>query len=155
MPRAPFARNLLGVSAARRAEAAGAFGRSAPRATRLGAWSLLVALTLGLGGCSHGSSRLAGRWRGLHPEGVSPLVGEATMAFATHTRLEVKGDTLTLTTPDQTRTDRYRVVLEDASKTVISTASDGEKSTETFSFSDAKTMRWAVAPGVSILFTKE
>lgn len=121
------------------------------------AWRLTVAAAgaLALASCSHGSSRLAGHWRGVRPEGVDSQVIDATTAFATHMRIDVKGDVITVTTAKDTRTDHYKVVQEDKAKTVIVTDLDGENSPQTLAFSDAKTMRWVVSSGVSVVFVKE
>ncbi len=133
-----------------------------PEAERLGCrlrikWLLpaAAATMLVLPGCSHGSTRLAGHWRGVRPEGVDSRVIDSTTAFATHMRIDVKDDLITVTTPKDTRTDHYKVVQEDKTKTVIVTGLDGDNSPQTLTFSDAKTMRWVVSSGVSVVFVKE
>jgi hypothetical protein len=115
----------------------------------------LVVLSLTVAACSHGSANLVGHWRGVRAEGVSPDVADSTNAYATHMRFDVNGDVITVTTPKDTRTDHYAVVQEDKTKTVIATKLDGDGDPQTFTFPDAKTMKWAVAPGVSVVFTKE
>jgi hypothetical protein len=115
----------------------------------------MVAAMLATSGCSHGSTRLAGHWRGVRTDGVGSEVIDATNAFATHMRLDVKGDVITVTTVKDTRTDRYKVVQEDKSKTVIVTDLDGENAPQTFAFSDMTTMRWVVSSGVAVVFVKE
>lgn len=116
--------------------------------------ALLVLLALA--GCSHGSANLDGHWRGIRSEGVKGDALEAANAYAAHMRFDVKGDVLTLTTAKETRTDHYTVVSEDKTKTVIATDQDGPSDPQTFTFSDAKTMKWSVGPsGSSVVFTKE
>jgi hypothetical protein len=114
----------------------------------------LVALAA-LAGCSHGSSNLAGHWRGVRSEGVRGDVLDATNTFATHMRFDVKGDVITMTTAKDTRTDHYTVVQEDKTRTVIFTDTDGESDPQTFTFTDATTMKWAVANGSTVVFVKE
>ena len=53
------------------------------------------------------------------------------------------------------RKDGYKVISEDATVTVIATERDGLSDPQTFTFLDAKTMRWAASPGKAIVFTKE
>jgi hypothetical protein len=117
--------------------------------------SLALISLLGAAGCSHGSSNLAGHWRGLRAEGVRSDVVDTTNAYAAHMRFDVKGDVITVTTAKDTRTDHYSVVTEDKAHTVITTDQDGESDPQTFTFTDPKTMKWAVSPGASIVFTRE
>jgi hypothetical protein len=70
-------------------------------------------------------------------------------------RLDVKGDVITVTTADDTRTDHYTVVREDTTTTVIATDLDGIGAPQTFTFSDPKTMKWAVTPGAFVVFVKD
>jgi hypothetical protein len=116
----------------------------------------LAALALLLAsGCSHGSTNLAGHWRGIRAEGVRSDVVDATNAYATRMRVDVKGDTITLTSGKDVRVDHYSVLHEDATKTVIVTESDGEADPQTFTIVDAKTMKWSVTPGAVVVFSKE
>jgi len=64
--------------------------------------------------CSHGSTNLAGHWRGIRAEGVRSDVVDSTNAYATRMRVDVKGDTITLTSGRDVRVDHYRVLHEDA-----------------------------------------
>lgn len=112
-------------------------------------------LGLACAGCSRGSTNLAGHWRGVQSEGVDSTALDTANAYATHMRLDVKGDVLTVTTPKDTRTDHYTVVQEDKAKTVIASELDGKDDPQTFTFPDAKTMKWAVSPGASLVFVKE
>jgi hypothetical protein len=116
----------------------------------LGILALLV-----IAGCSHGSSNLAGHWRGMRAEGVPANVTDPTNIYAAHMRFDVKGDVITVTTAKDTRTDHYKVISEDKTTTVINTDTDGALNPQTFTFPDATTMKWAVTPSSSVVFTKE
>ena len=80
---------------------------------------------------------------------------EGATSYAARMRFDVKGDTITLTTGKDTRVDHYSVLHEDKAKTVIVTDTDGANDPQTFTLVDAKTMKWAVTPGSSIIFVKE
>jgi hypothetical protein len=123
--------------------------RSAARRT------LVLVAALAGASCSHGSTNLAGHWRGVRSEGARADVLDSANAFAAHMRFDVNGDVITLTTPKDTRTDHYAVVQEDKTKTVITTQTDGAGDPQTFTFPDAKTMKWAVVPGSYVVFVKE
>jgi hypothetical protein len=112
-------------------------------------------LGVALAGCSHGSTNLAGHWRGVRSEGVRSDVADATNAYASKLQLDVKGDVITMVTAKDSRADHYTVVTEDKTHTVIATDLDGESDPQTFTFVDAKTMKWAVSPGSVIVFVKE
>ncbi len=128
------------------------FHAVAHRTTR----GLFLSIALGATtACSHGSANLAGHWRGVRSEGARPEVLDATNAYAAHMRLDVNGDVITVTTSKDTKTDHYTVVSEDKAKTVIATDQDGAGDPQTFTFPDAKTMKWAVAPGSFVVFSKE
>jgi hypothetical protein len=99
-----------------------------------------------------GSARLQGHWRGVRVEGTT---GEAPTAFALATEIHVDGSAMTVTSPDQTQSGRYRVVREDATTVVLVTDADGPGAAHTFTFGDDGTMRWAVLPGKSIVFAHE
>ena len=114
-----------------------------------------LALCVWLPACSHGSANLAGHWRGLRAEGVRADVADSANAYAAHLQMDVKGDVITLLTAKDSRADHYTVVQEDKARTVIVTDLDGEADPQTFTFTDAKTMKWAVASGSVIVFVKE
>jgi hypothetical protein len=118
--------------------------------------ALLCALACSMLGChGDGAARLQGHWRGVRADGVSPdALGGAT-AFATGMELEVKGDSITITTPKDKQTGRYKVVKQDKATLVITTDKDGPGDPQTFTFVDDKTVRWAVLEGKSILFSKQ
>jgi hypothetical protein len=113
-------------------------------------------LVFGLTACGgKGSSRLEGRWRGVRAEGVAPEAQNSADDFAKATSLEFKDDTLTMKSPKQSQTDRYRVEREDKVSIVIVTTKDGVGDPQTFMFSDAKTFKWNVQSGRSIVFAKQ
>jgi hypothetical protein len=123
--------------------------RELARASWLPAAALLAA-------CGHGgSARLEGHWRGVRAEGVPSDAQSPANAFATGTELDVKGDAITVSTPRDRQSGRYRVVKEDKASLVITTDKDGLDEPQTFTFLDAKTMRWAVLEGKAIVFVKE
>ena len=118
---------------------------------------LLPAAAVSLvGSCrAAGLARFEGRWQGVRAEGVSPDALPAANAFAAGTRLEVKSDVLTITTPRDRQVGRYRVVDESDDTVVITTDRDGPELPATFRFVDARTMKWAVLDGKSLVFAKE
>ena len=121
------------------------------RVSMLGALALLALASCGGGG----STRLQGRWRGVRADGVSSEALAAANAFAVGTELEVKGDSITVTTPKDKQTGRYKVMKQDKATLVITTDRDGPNDPQTFTFVDDKTVRWAVLEGKSILFSKQ
>jgi hypothetical protein len=120
----------------------------------LGVALMLLALTFGPG-CRSGSERFEGRWRGVRAEGVSADLMPAANAFAASTELDVKGDTLVVTTPKERQSGRYRVLVENATTLVIATDKDGPEQPQTFTFADGGTMKWAVIDGKSIVFARQ
>jgi hypothetical protein len=108
-----------------------------------------------LAGCSHGSARLAGHWRGVRAEGVPPAVDDAANGFAGKMQLDFSGNDITVTTASGKDSAHYKVVSEDKSTTVIATDKDGTSEPQTFTFVDDKTMRWQVIPGKAVVFNKE
>jgi hypothetical protein len=117
--------------------------------------SFLAVAALAVAACSHGSQNLLGHWRGVRAEGVRSDGLDGANAYAARMRLDVKGDQITMTNGKDNRTDHYTVLLEDKAKTVLVTDADGEKDPQTFTLVDPKTMKWAVAPGQTIVFVKE
>lgn len=118
--------------------------------------SLLCALAVSTLAChGDGAARLQGHWRGVRADGVPPESLGSANAFATGTELEVKGDSITVTTPRDKQTGRYKVVKQDRATLVITTDKDGPADPQTFTFVDDKTVRWAVLEGKSILFSKQ
>jgi hypothetical protein len=123
---------------------------------RLARASLLGAILPVLAGChGDGASRLQGKWRGLRAEGVAAETVAAANAFATATEIDVKGDAITVITPKDKQSGRYKVVKQDKTMLVITTDKDGLDDPQTFTFVDDKTVRWAVLDGKSIVFAKQ
>jgi hypothetical protein len=114
--------------------------------------ALLLTMTQG---CSKGSARLAGHWRGIRAEGTTGPADTAANAYAGRMQIDVSGDVVTVTSPAGKETGHYKVVSEDKSTTVITTGPDGGAGSETFTLVDAKTLSWSVAAGKAIIFTKE
>jgi hypothetical protein len=116
---------------------------------------LAAAFALALMGCRSGSARLEGTWKGQRAEGVTVDSQIAANAFAREMVLEVKGDSITVTTAKDKQTGKYKVVKEDKSSLVIVTDKDGDADQQTFTFVDDKTMKWAVLEGKTITFSKQ
>jgi hypothetical protein len=116
----------------------------------------LAALAPVLGAChGDGAPRLQGKWRGVRAEGVEVAAQPAANAFATSTELDVRGDAITVTTPHDQQSGRYKVVRQDKATLVITTDKDGPADPQTFTFLDDKTVRWAVLEGKTIVFAKQ
>ena len=117
---------------------------------------LLAALALGLLACGGGGSkRLQGKWHGLRAEGVAVASQAAANAFATGMTLDVSGDSITVTTPHDKQSGRYKVVREDKATLVLTTDKDGPKEPQTFTFVDDKTIKWLVMDGEQIVLGKQ
>jgi hypothetical protein len=121
---------------------------------RFAAYSFLLLLPLEAG-CSKGSSRLAGHWRGVRTEGTTGPAATAADAFAGKMEIDVTGDVVTVTTPSGKETGHYKVVSEDKTTTVITTDAEAGADPQTFTLVDAKTLKWSVVPGKEIIFTKD
>jgi hypothetical protein len=108
-------------------------------------------------GCGRGGpSRLEGHWRGVRAEGVGGDAQEAAAnAFAAGMELDVKGDSITVSTAKDRQSGRFRIVREDKAALVLTTEKDGPDEPQTFTFVDAKTMKWAVVEGKTIVFVKD
>jgi hypothetical protein len=128
---------------------------SAHASPRLLAPWLAAIVSLATACHGEGASRLQGTWRGVRAEGVAAEASAAANAFATGTELDVKGDALTVITPKDTQSGRYKVVRQDATTLVITTDGDGPGDPQTFVFVDARTLRWAVLEGKSIVFARQ
>lgn len=112
--------------------------------------SLMVACGRG------GPSRLEGHWRGVRAEGIAGEAQEtAANAFASAMELDIKGDSITVSTGKDRQSGRFRVVREDKATLVLTTEKDGPDEPQTFTFVDARTMKWAVLEGKTIVFVKD
>lgn len=117
---------------------------------------LAAALAVGMLACGGGGSkRLQGKWHGLRAEGVAVASRDAANTFATGMTLEVSGDSITVTTPHDKQSGRYKVVREDKATLVVTTDKDGPKEPQTFTFVDDKTVKWLVMDGEQIVFAKQ
>jgi hypothetical protein len=117
----------------------------------------VVALASLVVACGRGGpSRLEGHWRGVRAEGIGGEAQEAAAnAFAGAMELDIKGDSITVSTGRDRQSGRFRVVREDKATLILTTEKDGPDEPQTFTFVDAKTMKWAVLEGKTIVFVKD
>jgi len=113
-----------------------------------------IAVSLGPACHGDGAARLQGTWRGVRADGVAADAVQGANAFAVATELEVRGDALVVTTPEDTQSGRYRVVKQDRATLVITTDKDGAEDPQTFVFLDDTTLRWTALEGKSIVFAR-
>ncbi len=122
---------------------------AAAAALVLGACAFLAAA------CGHaGSTRLEGHWHGVRAEGVPYEAQGAANAFAAAMELDVKGDSITVSTSKDKQSGRFRIVREDKTSLVLTTEKDGPEEPQTFTFVDPKTAKWSV-DGKAIVFVKD
>ena len=89
---------------------------------RLARASLMGAILSVVAAChGDGAPRLQGKWRGVRAEGVTPETVAAANAFATATEIDVKGDAITVITPKDKQSGRYKVVLTETDAAGTST----------------------------------
>lgn len=107
-----------------------------------------------LAGCKHpGSAKLEGHWKGQRAEGVSADALVSANVFAVGSEIVVKGNQITISTPTSKNvTATYFVDKEEPTTVVIHT--DKDATSETFDFTDTKTMSWRVDEKRSIVFKK-
>lgn len=120
----------------------------------------VFALTLSIAAmalaCRGGSAgKLEGRWRGIKATGVGSDQVQAANLFAGAMELDFHGDQVSVHTGSEKQSARFRVVHDDKTSVTIATDQDGPDDAQTFTFSDDKTMTWAVMPGKTILFQKQ
>jgi hypothetical protein len=117
---------------------------------------LLLSLAPFGAGCRHsGSSRLEGHWRGVRAEGVPYDAQTAANAFATGMELDIRGDSITVSSPKEKQSGRFHLVREDKNSLVLTTEKDGPDEPQTFTFVDLKTMKWSVLEGKTIVFVRQ
>jgi hypothetical protein len=127
-----------------------------PVAVSVGSAAALIAGAFLGSACGRaGCPRLEGRWRGVRAERASGETPTAAAAFARGTVLEVSGDTMRVTTPNETQSGHYRVVYENDATVTIATDTDGPDVPQTFTFEGAGSIRWLAAEGESIVFAKQ
>jgi hypothetical protein len=114
----------------------------------------MIALGAGTMGCKHpGSQKLEGHWKGQNALGVSPEHQINANVYATGTEIVARGNQISISTPAAKNvTATYVVDKEDATSLVIHT--DKDNSSETFLFTDPKTMQWKVDDRRVIVFKK-
>jgi hypothetical protein len=118
--------------------------------------ALLAACAGGAAACGRsGAARLEGHWHGVRAEGVSGDAQAAANSFASAMELDVKGDSITVSTSKDKQSGHYRIVREDKASVVVTTEKDGPDEPQTFTFVDAKTMKWSVLEGKSIVFVRQ
>jgi hypothetical protein len=113
-----------------------------------------VSVSFGLPGCKHpGSAKLEGHWKGQTALGVSPDHQISANVYAAGTDIVARGNQISISTPAAKNvTATYFVDKEDATSLVIHT--DKDSSSESFVFTDAKTMQWKVDERRTIVFKK-
>ena len=115
-------------------------------------------LALGCVGChSESATRLEGHWKGTSVEGVAPESMSTAVAFAGEMEIEVKGDVITVTTPQGKQSGHFTIEHEDKTSVTLTTDKDDKADHQTFVFVNAKTMKWAVdeKKGTLITFAKQ
>jgi hypothetical protein len=122
--------------------------------TRRSAWIGLLA-PFAVACWRGGATQLQGHWHGVRAEGVSTEAAGIANAFAAGMELDVRGDSMTVTTAGQHKTGRYRVLRDDTNRVVLTTDLDGPTGEQTFMVTDPDTLKWAVQPGKWIVFTRE
>ena len=115
---------------------------------------VLFLLLIAAAGCKHpGSPKLEGHWKGQRAEGVAPELQQNANTFATETEIVAKGNQIMISSPSGKNVQAtYFVDKDDAQSLVIHT--DKDYSSETFVFTDPKTMQWRVDERRSIVFKK-
>jgi hypothetical protein len=115
--------------------------------------TLLIAASVAFG-CKHpGSQKLEGHWKGQTALGVAPEHQINANVYATGTEIIARGNQISISTPAAKNvTATYFVDKEDATSLVIHT--DKDNSSETFLFTDPKTMQWKVDDRRVIVFKK-
>jgi hypothetical protein len=118
---------------------------------------LFVLAAAPLVACGHsGSARLEGHWKGVRADGPTGDALARANDFATQTELDLRGDHITVTFPNQEpQSGRYRVLDETKQAVVLVTDKDGPNDKQTFSFVDDKTIKWLVLEGKSITFVRQ
>jgi hypothetical protein len=113
-------------------------------------------LVFGLVACGgKGAARLEGKWRGIRAEGVPPESQTTADDFARATSLEFKDESISIKSPHEAQTGRYRIEKEDKTSITLVTDKDGTRDPQKFVFIDAKTFKWTVVEGRVIVFAKQ
>jgi len=117
------------------------------------AWMVVATLLVA---CNKGSAaKLEGRWHGIKATGVTADQLKAANLFASTMELEFHGDQVSVHMGGDKQSSRFRVAHDEARSVVIVTDQDGPDDKQSFTFSDDKTIEWAVLPGKAIQFARE
>jgi hypothetical protein len=117
------------------------------------AWALCATF---LCACNKGNAaKLEGRWHGIKASGVAADQLKAANLFASTMELEFHGAEVSVHTGGDRQSTRFRVARDEARSVVIVTDQDGPDDKQSFTFSDDKTIEWAVLPGKTIQFARE
>jgi hypothetical protein len=114
----------------------------------------LALVAAGASACKHpGSAKLEGHWKGQSAVGIGPENQINANVYAAGTEIIARGNQITISSPAARNvTATYVVDKEDATSVVIHT--DKDNTTETFIFTEPKTMQWKVDERRSIVFKK-
>jgi hypothetical protein len=113
-------------------------------------------LLLCAAGCNKGNApKLEGRWRGIKATGVTPDQLTAANLFASKMELEFHGALVSVHNGDDKQSSPFHVVSDDKGTVVIAADADGAQSREAFTFTDDKTIDWAIGPSKTIQFVHE
>jgi hypothetical protein len=116
-------------------------------------WALCVSA---LCACNKGSAaKLEGRWHGIKATGVAADQLKAANLFASTMELEFHGDQVSVHTGGDKQSTRFHVARDEARNVTIVTDQDGPDDKQSFTFSDDKTIDWAILPGKTIQFAHE
>ncbi len=104
--------------------------------------------------CGGKGARLEGTWSGVKAEGVSAEAQAAADDFARDMKLTFKGDEVTVRSPRDTASTKFKIQSAEPTKIVLVTTKDGPTEAQTFTFKDAKdtTLRWRILPEATIVF---
>ncbi len=108
----------------------------------------------GLASCKH-ASRLEGRWRGDHAEGVAPELQKAADDFAKRMEVVFQGERLTVVIGTSSQSGAFHVDNEDSTSIILHTDRDGVNDKQQFTITGEKTIRWSVLEGKAIAFVKQ
>lgn len=107
--------------------------------------------------CGGKGARLEGSWTGVKAEGVSTEAQAAADDFAKDMKLTFKGDEVTVRSPRETSSTKFKIQSAEPTKIVVVTTKDGPTEPQTFTFKDAKdtTLRWRILPETTIVFQRD
>jgi len=108
----------------------------------------------GTSACKHpGSAKLEGHWKGQSALGVAPETQINANVYATGMDIIARGNQISISTPAAKNvTATYFVDKEDATSVIIHT--DKDNTSETFLFTDTKTMQWKIDEHRVVVFKK-